>query len=116
MKSGASLLGCPGGSKWSWLRYSQFGQVLPSTVGRIASRSGLSTRSNIKVGAGWIDSDYRGQVSVELKNLGSTEHKVAKGDRIAQLIILPVVLVDLQVTDELSATERGAAGFGSTDS
>ena len=85
-----------------------------NTVGRIASRSGLSVNSNIEVGAGWIDSDYRGALMVELKNLSSKPYKVSQGDRIAQLVILPVVDVEIEVVSHLEETARGSSGFGST--
>ena len=84
------------------------------TVGRVASRSGLSARSNIEVGAGWIDSDYRGELMVELKNLGPQPFKVSQGDRIAQLVILPVAEVEVSVQAQLEETGRGPSGFGST--
>lgn len=84
------------------------------TVGRIGSRSGLSVNSNIEAGAGWIDSDYRGEVMVELKNFSSEDFKVRQGDRIAQLILLPVTLANLKVDEELGNTGRGQSGFGST--
>ncbi len=84
------------------------------TVGRVAARSGLSIKSNIETGAGWIDGDYRGLVMVELKNLGSKPYRVNQGDRVAQLIVLPVVEVEIDVVAELEGTARGAAGFGST--
>ena len=85
-----------------------------NTVGRVASRSGLSVNSNIEVGAGWIDSDYRGALMVELKNLSSKPYKVSQGDRIAQLVILPVVDVEIGVMSNLEETARGSSGFGST--
>ncbi len=84
------------------------------TVGRIGSRSGLSVRSNIEVGAGWVDSDYRGEVMVEMKNLSSIDYEVNKGDRIAQLIFLRVEQPEIIVTDSLESTARGASGIGST--
>jgi dUTP pyrophosphatase len=84
------------------------------TVGRIASRSGLSINANIEVGAGWIDSDYRGALMVELKNLSSKPYKVSQGDRIAQLVIIPVVDVKIRVVPQLEETARGSSGFGST--
>lgn len=86
----------------------------PGHVGRIGSRSGLSTRHNIEVGAGWIDSDYRGEVKVELKNFSGQDFIVEEGARIAQLIILPVASPELEWSDSLPASERGAGGFGST--
>ncbi len=84
------------------------------TVGRIASRSGLSVKANIEVGAGWIDSDYRGTLMVELKNFGSSPYQVRAGDRIAQLVILPVVDAEINVVDDTGQTARGRCGFGST--
>ena len=84
------------------------------TVGRIAARSGLSTRLNVEVGAGWIDSDFRGEVMVELKNLSSVDFKVSAGDRIAQLILLMTVNAEFVACDELDSTARGTSGMGST--
>ena len=85
-----------------------------NTVGRIASRSGLSTRSNIETGAGWIDSDYRGELFVELKNLSAEPFEISPGDRVAQLVILPVAPTTLASADDLGDTTRGRGGFGST--
>lgn len=84
------------------------------TVGRIASRSGLSINYNIEVGAGWVDNDYRGPIFVELKNLGSIPYKVNVRDRVAQLIILSVAVRDAELVTEIEKTERGPSGFGST--
>ena len=89
-------------------------ELPPGTVGRIASRSGLSTGSNVEVGAGWVDSDYRGPLLVELKNLSSRPYRVSCGDRIAQLVILPVADVEVRVVPSLGETSRGPSGFGST--
>ncbi len=83
-------------------------------VGRIGSRSGLSVTHNIETGAGWIDSDYRGEVKVELKNFSGLEFIVEEGDRIAQLIILPIATPALEEVESLSPTTRGTSGFGST--
>ena len=85
-----------------------------NTVGRIASRSGLSVKFNLEVGAGWIDSDFRGEVMVELKNLSSTDYKVTAGDRIAQLIPLITAKSELVATDQLESTSRDTSGLGST--
>ena len=84
------------------------------TVGRIAARSGLSVKFNVEVGAGWIDSDFRGEVMVELKNLSSADYKVTAGDRIAQLILLKTAEAELVVTDKLKSSSRGTSGIGST--
>ena len=84
------------------------------TVARIAARSGLSVKFNVEVGAGWIDSDFRGEVMVELKNLSSADYKITAGDRIAQLILLMTAKAELVVTDKLESTSRGTSGMGST--
>ena len=89
-------------------------QLPIKTVGRIASRSGMSVNSNIEAGAGWIDNDYRGEVMVELKNFSSVDFKIRQGDRIAQLILLPVTMSEFKVDKRLGATDRGQSGFGST--
>lgn len=89
-------------------------ELPPGTVGRVASRSGLSVKANIEAGAGWIDSDYRGTVKVELKNLSAHPFRVSQGDRIAQLVVLPVVEVEVRIVDTIHDTDRGGGGFGST--
>ena len=91
-------------------------ELPPGTVGRVASRSGMSTRSNIEAGAGWIDSDYRGIVRVELKNLSAEPYRVNRGDRIAHLVVLPLEEVEVRVVADLPDTDRGPGGFGSTGS
>src|SRR6266540_500049 len=63
---------------------------------------------------GTIDSDYRGEVQVILVNLGKAPVSLARGDRVAQLVIAPVTRAIVEVVEELAATERGAGGFGST--
>lgn len=83
-------------------------------VGRIGSRSGLSVKHNIEVGAGWVDPDYRGEVMVELKNLGPESFQVEQGARIAQLFVLKLADVDSEIVDSLPHTERSDGGFGST--
>lgn len=89
-------------------------QLPHGTVGKLASRSGLSRKFNIEVGAGWIDCDYRGEIMVELKNFSSLEYKIKPGQRIAQLIVLKVARSNITLVDELDASERGTRGFGSS--
>jgi dUTP pyrophosphatase len=86
----------------------------PGHVGRIGSRSGLSTRQNIEVGAGWIDPDYRGEVKIEMKNFSGQDFIVEEGMRIAQLFILPFASLELEEADGLPSSARGVGGFGST--
>jgi dUTP pyrophosphatase len=83
---------------------------------QVRSRSGLAASSNVFVlnSPGTIDEDYRGEVKVMLFNLGDVEYRVKKGERIAQLVVAPVQLVEWELVDELNATERGVGGLGST--
>ncbi|MFC1951159.1 dUTP diphosphatase [Chloroflexota bacterium] len=89
-------------------------ELLPGTVGRVGSRSGMSVKANIEAGAGWIDSDYRGELKVELKNMGSEAYIINRGDRIAQLIILPLASITIEAATEVNHTDRNSSGFGST--
>ena len=83
--------------------------------GRIAPRSGLAVNNFICVGAGVIDSDYRGEVKVLLINHDEKiDFKIHYGDRIAQLIIEKYTVTDIEESDELNDTNRGENGFGSS--
>ena len=85
-------------------------------AGLIYARSGLASKRGLapanKVGV--IDCDYRGEVIVALHNHTDVPQSVAKGERIAQLVITPYVVADFEEADELSETVRGEGGFGST--
>lgn len=85
-----------------------------NTYGRVAPRSGLAVRHGIDVGAGVIDADYRGEVSVLLFNHGKDCYHVHAGSRIAQLILERILTPDVEEVDVLDATERGEGGFGSS--
>lgn len=85
-----------------------------NTYGRIAPRSGLALKQGIDVFAGVIDMDYRGEVGVVLFNSGEAPFSVKAGDRIAQLIITPILMLETQEVSELPTTTRGEGGFGST--
>lgn len=80
------------------------------------ARSGLGVKHGICLsnGVGVVDSDYRGEISVGLCNVGSQPYTVEPGERIAQMVIMPVVLAEFCQADALDETERGAGGFGST--
>lgn len=92
--------------------------ALPSAeyVALVFARSGLGIKKGVCLsnGVGVIDSDYRGEIGVGLVNLGDAPYTVQPGDRIAQLMVVPVVQPTLTVVDTLDDTERGAGGFGST--
>jgi dUTP pyrophosphatase len=81
--------------------------------GFVMPRSGLAAKHGIDRLAGLIDSDYRGEVKVSLINHGESPVEFKKGDRIAQIIFVPVMLASCEV-EEFEDTERGAGGFGST--
>jgi len=83
---------------------------------QIRPRSGLAAKHGITVlnTPGTIDSDYRGEISVILVNLGKNDFNVARGMRIAQMIISPVSQFKIDIVDELDTTSRGEKGFGST--
>ncbi len=89
-------------------------QIPIGNYGRIAPRSGLAAKNFIDVGAGVIDSDYRGEVKVLLFNFSEEEFKVNVGDRIAQLIVEKYTRTEIEEVQDLSESERGAGGFGST--
>ncbi len=84
--------------------------------GQIRPRSGLALKKGITVlnSPGTIDSDYRGEVKVILINLGNEEVVIERGERIAQLVISPVARAEIIEVEEVSLTERGEGGFGST--
>jgi dUTP pyrophosphatase len=83
---------------------------------QIRPRSGLAYRHGVTVlnSPGTVDADYRGEISVLLINLGTAPFNVARGDRIAQLVIAPVTAVALEQAETLDITDRNAGGFGST--
>ena len=83
---------------------------------QIRPRSGLAAKKNISVlnTPGTIDSDYRGEIKVIIYNHGDTNFMVNNGDRIAQMILSPVLKIELEEIDKLPETIRGKGGFGST--
>jgi dUTP pyrophosphatase len=89
----------------------------PALAALVASRSGLALRHQVRVsqGLGVVDSDYHGEIGVILQNDGSRSYSVEPGERIAQLLFVPVIQVALAEVQEFSIqTERGAGGFGHT--
>jgi dUTP pyrophosphatase len=89
----------------------------PGYEAQVRPRSGLAIRSGVTClnSPGTIDSDYRGEVSVVLANLGTQPVRIQRGDRIAQIVVAPVSRADFNVVDELPQSARGDGGFGSTD-
>lgn len=86
------------------------------TFGGIYARSGIASREGLRPAncTGVVDSDYRGEIVVALHNDSDAYRLVEPGERIAQLIVQPYVCVTFNETNDLSATERGSCGFGST--
>ena len=82
----------------------------------IFPRSGLASKHGITLAnaIGLVDSDYRGEICVPLINLGKEAFTIEPGMRIAQLVVSPILLPEIEVTDTLTETQRGASGFGST--
>jgi dUTP pyrophosphatase len=89
-------------------------EIPPGWYGRVAPRSGLAANHGVDMLAGVIDPDYRSEVKVLMINLGDTPVSFDAGERIAQLIIERAAVCDYLWADELSQTERGDGGFGST--
>ena len=83
---------------------------------QIRPRSGLAAKNNVSVlnTPGTIDSDYRGEIKVIIYNHGNTDFVINNGDRIAQMILSPVIKMELEETNDLPETIRGEGGFGST--
>lgn len=82
----------------------------------IYARSGLASKNGVTLVncVGVVDSDYRGEIVVPLINLGNDDYILEKGARIAQLVVTPVLLPEIEEASELSETSRGFGGFGST--
>jgi dUTP pyrophosphatase len=91
--------------------------ALPSGYeAQVRPRSGLASKYGVTVlnAPGTIDADYRGEIGVLLINHGAAAFPIRRGERIAQMVIAPVVRAELVAANSLSATERGGGGFGST--
>ncbi len=90
--------------------------IPPGFEGQVRPRSGLAHRQGITMvnSPGTIDSDYRGEIKLILINLGSAAVTLGRGERVAQLVFCPVARAELVVAEDLTETERGEGGFGST--
>lgn len=88
-------------------------ELPPGTVGMVKSRSGLNIKHDL-VCEGVIDEGFVGGIRVKLYNHGGHDYRVEVGDRIAQLVIMPILTPELELVDRLSESERGDRGFGSS--
>jgi dUTP pyrophosphatase len=88
----------------------------PGLAAVLLPRSGLGHKHGIVLGnlVGLIDSDYQGQVMVSCWNRSATPYRLMPGERLAQLVVVPVVQVELEIVDSFAGTSRGAGGFGSS--
>lgn len=88
----------------------------PGYEAQVRPRSGLAIKNGVTVlnTPGTIDSGYRGEVGVILVNLGGEDFSVRKGDKVAQIVVAPVVQAEIEETCEVDETDRGSGGFGST--
>jgi len=88
----------------------------PSLCAMILPRSGLGHKHGIVLGnlVGLIDSDYQGQLFVSCWNRGQTTFTIEPGERIAQMVLVPVIQAEFEIVDEFSDSDRGAGGFGSS--
>ncbi|KAI8884420.1 dUTP diphosphatase [Backusella circina FSU 941] len=82
--------------------------------GRVAPRSGLASKHHLHTGAGVIDADYRGPLGILLFNFSTEDYKVSRGDRVAQLILEKISMLEVEEVESLDESERGHGGFGST--
>lgn len=84
------------------------------TYGKIESKSGLNVKNSVVSCGGVVDEGYTGSIAVKLYNLGTEPYTVHKGDKIAQLVIMPYLTPKIELVEHLDDTPRGSNGFGST--
>lgn len=102
-------------SAWATVQTKLAVEIPRGHFGMIVPRSGLGNRGVGLVNTvGIIDSDYRGEIGIKLVNTSVDPIEIQKGDRVAQMVIVPYARVEIEEVDELSETERGHNGFGST--
>jgi dUTP pyrophosphatase len=92
----------------------KLGHLPPGFWIRIESRSGLQFKHNVSAFNGIIDNQYRGDMGVKLINNSDVDYRVQKGDRIAQLVLYPLITTEPKFADEVTDSERGEKGFGSS--
>ncbi len=98
------------GTKFPLPAYATAGAAAMDLCACMGTRHGITLSNSVGV----IDSDYRGELTVGLVNHGDVPYTIQPGDRIAQLMVLPILRPTLTVVEELDETERGSGGFGST--
>ncbi len=92
-----------------------FAMAIPEGyVGLVWDRSGLAIKEGLTCLAGVVDAGYRGEVGVVVLNTSDKNIEIEKGDRVAQMLIQPVEICDIEIVDQLSNSERGEGGFGAS--
>jgi len=101
---------------WGMVGTGLFPEIQQGFEIQVRSRSGLAARNGIFVlnSPGTVDSDYRGEIKVILANMGKDSFMIKKGDRVAQIVVCPVIHGKVSKVEEISNTDRGSGGFGST--
>jgi dUTP pyrophosphatase len=92
----------------------KIGYITPGHWIRIESRSGLHFRYGLSAFNGVVDNSYRGDISPRINNNSDNDYQVKKGDRVAQLVLYPLIAVESSIIDTVEETERGEKGFGSS--
>lgn len=93
----------------------KLGYITPGYWFRVEGRSGLGFKFSVSPHFGIIDNPYRGNMGIKLYNNGANEYEVKPGDKIAQLIVYPLIQASVEWSEEVQATTRGEKGFGSSD-
>ena len=88
-------------------------ELPPNTVGMLKSKSGLNVKHDI-TSEGVIDVGYTGSIVAKLYNHGSKPYQISRGDKITQLVVLPIIYPTIEIVEDLKESERGNGGFGST--
>ena len=101
---------------WKMISTGLFPEIPGNFEIQVRSRSGLAAKNGVFVlnSPGTVDSDYRGEIKVILANMSDKVFEIKKGDRIAQLVVMPVQQANFEIVSEISETERSKGGFGST--
>jgi dUTP pyrophosphatase len=101
---------------WAMVGTGLFPEIEKGFEIQVRSRSGLAAKKGLFVlnSPGTVDSDYRGEIKVILANMGKDNFMIKKGDRIAQIVVCPVIQAQVSKVEEISDTQRGTGGFGST--
>lgn len=111
LKSPQDFMIFPGGS--ATIRTGVHIQLPPGTCGLLVAKSGLNVKKDI-TSTGLIDEGYTGEITVKLQNNSGTTWTFKRGDKISQLVVLPVFYEEIELVDKISGLERGNNGFGST--